>query len=83
MSWRYVLGFQLDSAAGAVEFENPAVPGIRGECVFVALRIDDGLVDLAGIAVIDQASGLVVVVSVADVVATAAAGSAFGVQINE
>src|SRR6266545_2907166 len=80
---RDVLGLELGGTAGAVELEDPAVRRVRGERELVAVRVQDGLVDLAGVPVVDQGSGLVVAVGVAEVVAAHAAQPAFDVEVDE
>src|ERR1700721_3155336 len=72
MSRRQVLRLDLSSAAGAVELQNPAEVGVRGERELVLVGVDDRLVDLARITVVDERALLVIASAPAEFVSQAA-----------
>src|SRR5450631_3795952 len=78
---RHVLGLDLGGAARAVELEDAAVVRVRGEGELVPFRVNDRLVDLAGVAVVDERALLVVAVGIAKVVLAHPAHPPFGVQV--
>src|SRR5690348_14166914 len=63
MPGRQVLGLQQRGAAGAVELNDPAPLGVRCEAV---LALHDGRMDLARVAVGDQAALLVTLACVSE-----------------
>jgi hypothetical protein len=81
VSGRQILGLDQRDAAGAVELDDPAPLRVGRETVFA---LDDGRVDLARVALSDQAPALVVLARPPEVVTAAVAGPALrlGVEVE-
>src|SRR5262245_20275677 len=79
MTGRQVLGLDQRRAARAVELDDPAPVGIGREAV---LALDHRRMDLARVAMGDQATALVALARVAEVGAAAVARPPLGLEIQ-